>query len=89
MNNGNRHWLDDARNVDRTCYALYVLSALLMLADLLYQRESHFAVDGWFGFYGFFGLVSCIVLILAVRLLRRILRRGEDYYDPEKEDHAR
>lgn len=74
-------WLDEPRNVDRICYGLYALCALLVLADFFYAKHPHFAVEGWFGFYGFFGFVGCVGLVLAAKLMRKVVMRGEDYYD--------
>ena len=76
-----KYWLDDPRNVKKIVYALYVVCALLVLADFTYTKEAHFPVENWWGFFGIFGLVACVVLVLAARLLRVILKRREDYYD--------
>lgn len=76
-----RYWLDDPRNVDKICKALYVVCAALVLADLLYHKHVHFGVDGWFGFYGVFGFVAFVVVVLAGKLLRKLVMRREDYYD--------
>jgi hypothetical protein len=78
-----RRWLDDPRNVDRLCYALYAVCGLLLFADLFYERETHFAFETWLptGFAGVYGLVSCVGLVLAAKGLRRLLMRGEHYYD--------
>ena len=81
MNEEKKYWLDNPRNVDKICYALYVVCALLVLADLFYYKHIHFDVEGWFGFYGFYGWVACVVLVLAAKVLRLIVGRKEDYYD--------
>lgn len=74
-------WLDQPRNVARLYRGLWVLGALLVLADLIVHRHAETRFDGWFGFYGVYGFVACVGLVLAARVLRRIVMRREDYYD--------
>lgn len=83
--NGNerKYWLDEPKNVDKVCYALYTICALFALADLFpYKHHLHFAFEYWPGFYSIYGFVSCVALVLAATQLRKILMRDEDYYDP-------
>ena len=75
------YWLDDKRNVDKIWYALLAVCALLFAADAFYHKHVHFEAEGWFGFYGVYGFVACVFLVLAARVLRRMLMRSEDYYD--------
>ena len=75
------HWLDDPRHVNWIVYALYGVCGLLVLVDLLYPKDAHFDFEHRFGFFGLFGLVACVGLVLAAKLLRIVLKRGEDYYD--------
>lgn len=83
--NGDRRWLDEPRNVTRIVYGLAVLCALAFGADLLYTKHPHFDVETWFGFYAGYGFVGSVVLVLAAKQLRRVLRRDEDYYEkPER-----
>ncbi|TDC54029.1 hypothetical protein E1281_16840 [Actinomadura sp. KC345] len=80
-----RRWLDEPRNVDRVVHGLYLLCALVFLADLLYAKHPHFDVENLFGFYAVFGFVGSVTLVLVAKQLRRVLMRGEDYYErPER-----
>ena len=81
MNSSKKYWLDDSRNVNKIVYSLYIVCALLVLADLLYDKHAHFDFENWFGFSGFFGFVACVALVLTAKLLRVVLKREEDYYD--------
>ena len=81
MNEEKKYWLDNPRNVDKICYGLYIVCALLVVSDLFYHKHPHFSMESLFGFYGFYGWVACVVLVLAARVLRRIVGRQEDYYD--------
>jgi len=71
----------ETRNVERMLRALYVACALLLVFDLLYTRKTSFAFEGWIGFYGWFGLASCVLLVIVARAMRKLVMRGEDYYD--------
>lgn len=81
MDNRRQRFFDRPRNVHRILYLLYTCCAVLLLTDLLYQRHTQHGWDNWWGFFPAFGFVGCVLLVLIARLLRRILKRSEDYYD--------
>jgi hypothetical protein len=74
-------WIDHPRNVARLYRGLWAVGAVLVLAELVVHRHAETPFDGWFGFYGVYGFVACVALVLAAKLLRRIVMRPEDYYD--------
>lgn len=74
-------WIDRPRNVTRIYSALWILGALLVAADAMVHRHAETAFDGWLGAYGVYGFVGCVLLVMAARLLRRVVMRSEDYYD--------
>jgi hypothetical protein len=82
--NDDRRWLDEPRNVRRIVYGLYLVCGMLLLADLLYVKTSHFSFESWFGFYPVFGFVVSFTLVLTAKQLRRVLRRDEDYYERQE-----
>ncbi|MES1943678.1 hypothetical protein PC39_06174 [Salinisphaera sp. PC39] len=73
--------LEHPRNVDRIVHGLYALCALSVLLEFVVHRHETLSFAGWFGFYAWFGFVACVGLVLAARVLRRVLMRSEDYYD--------
>ncbi len=81
--NDDRRWLDNPRNVTRLVHGLAALCTLALLADFFYTKHPHFAVERIFGFYGIYGFVVSFSLVLAAKQMRRVLRRDEDYYEPE------
>jgi hypothetical protein len=86
MNDDNRRWLDEPRNVTRIVYGLAVLCGLALVADFFYTKHPRFGVEGWFGFYALYGFVGSVGLVLSAKWLRRVLRRDEDHYErPESE----
>ena len=80
-NPAKRYWLDDIRNVHKLFWALVAVCALLFVSDAFYEKHVIFPFEKWFGFFGLFGFFLSFALVLTARELRRILKRGEDYYD--------
>jgi hypothetical protein len=74
-------WVDSPKNVTRLYTGLWVTGVLLVLADLMVHRHAETAFDGWLGAYGVYGFGACVLLVLAAKLLRRVVMREEDYYD--------
>jgi hypothetical protein len=75
------HWLDRPGSVRAIIRALALVCSLVVLADFFYEKHGHYSWENFPGFYAIFGFVSCVVLVLAATQLRKILKRGEDYYD--------
>jgi hypothetical protein len=75
------YWLDDPANVRRIIWGLVGVCVLVVAADLFYEKDAHYGFQHWLGFDAVFGFASCMFLVLAAKQLRRILKRGEDYYD--------
>lgn len=84
MNNGRKYWLDEPKNVKKVIAAVFVVCALLFVADAFYHKHAHFAVEEWFGFYAIYGFVMCVGLVLAAKLMRVFLMRDEEYYDKDE-----
>ena len=80
------HIFDDPRNVKRVIGGLVVVSVVLIALDLVLHRHPSFSpgsfpAEGWFGFYAIYGFVACVLLVLVAKEMRKLLMRGEDYYD--------
>jgi hypothetical protein len=78
---GKRYWLDRPGNVARIYRGLWLVGGLLALLDLIIHRHAETGFDGGFSFYAFYGFVACVALVLAAKVLRRVVMRPEDYYD--------
>ena len=77
-----KYWLDDRRNVNKVVYGLFAVCALLVGLDLLrHDEHAHFEFENWFGFFGWFGFIACVGLVIAAKMMRKMLKRDEDYYD--------
>lgn len=76
-----RYWLDDPANVTRLYRGVWVAGLLLVAADFVLHRHDDLAFAETIGFYAVYGFVACVSLVLAAKLLRRCVKRPEDYYD--------
>jgi Na+/melibiose symporter-like transporter len=73
--------LDSARSGRMAFRWLCAVCAVLLIADLFYDKHAHYGFEDWFGFYGIYGFVGCVLLVLSAKALRRLVKRDEDYYD--------
>jgi hypothetical protein len=76
-----RYWLDQPANVTRLYRGVWGVGLLLVAADVLLRRHDDLAFAETIGFYALYGFIACVALVLAAKLLRRAVRRPEDYYD--------
>lgn len=60
---------------------LFVVCGLSIMPDFFTHRHPHFGFDGFIGFYAIFGFVACAVLILLAKIIGKLLKVEEDYYD--------
>lgn len=81
------HWLQKPSTTRKLWVLFAVLLAASVLAQSLVHHHAYFGVDGWFGFNAVFGLVSCVAMVLFAKVLGMILKRAEDYYQADVEDH--
>ena len=83
---GKSGWFDKQGNVRFILWALYGISALLLIIDFVLwfskvDKHPYLKWETWPGFYAAFGFVSCVVLVLGARfILRPITKRREDFY---------
>jgi hypothetical protein len=81
-----KHYFDHPQNVRKVLRIFFTCCVLLFSIDLFelagfHFKHTHYDVEGWVGFYGVYGFIGCTVLVLAAKVLRKIVMRGEDYYD--------
>lgn len=73
---------DKPQNVRRLLWSLYVSLAILIVVDLFVPKYPYFPWEEYPFFYATYSFVSCVLLVLAAKyLLRKIVKRPEDYYD--------
>jgi hypothetical protein len=77
-----KYWLDKPGNVKRIVLALILVDVLLLILGELIHKHGHFDVElSVPGFYAIFGFCAYCTIIAGAVLLRRFVRREEDYYD--------
>ena len=74
-----RSWVE--RNTGAIFLALVGFCLVLLGAEFLYEHHPHFTIDRLPGFYAVFGFVSFVFIVFAGKGLRKLIKRGEDYYD--------
>ena len=72
---------DNPTNVRRLLHVFYAVCAVLFLFDFVVHRHMVHIWEHLWGYYAIFGWVACVILVLVAKELRKILMRGEDYYD--------
>jgi len=80
------NWVDQPGNPTKIFYALAVACVLIFLAGFTYTPYGEVAAEKIPGFFAVYGFVMFSFIIFAVRLLRIILKRPEDYYSPKSID---
>lgn len=83
MNTEKQHVFDDPRNVKRLLWVLYAICSGLVLIDFVHHRHVVHSWENMWGFYAAFGFVACVALVLIAKEMRKVLMRGETYYDAE------
>lgn len=73
-------WLERKENVTKIARTLYVVCAIVLLADVVRTHPENL-IDAVWGFYGVYGFVGSVLLVLTAKQMRKILMRREDYYD--------
>jgi hypothetical protein len=73
---------DKERNVKRLLIFVYVSLVVLIILDLFSPKHPIFLWEEWPAFYAVYGFVAFCTIVLAAKfILRKIVKRKEDYYD--------
>ena len=72
---------DDPRNVKRFLLLFYGCLILLLVIDPFIHKHGEFPWGDAPEFFAAYGFVSCVLLIFIAKLLRRWVKRDEDYYE--------
>ncbi len=75
-----RYLLDRPAAVKWLLRVFLVISLAVIGLDLVVERHVDHPFERFAGFYGLWGFVTCVVLVLAARVLRRLVMRGEGFY---------
>jgi hypothetical protein len=73
--------LGDPKNIRRVRFVLYTLCTLSLAGELFVHRHVDHPWEALPGFYALYGFVACVLLVLIAKEMRKVIMRGEDYYD--------
>ena len=76
-----QHLFDKPRNVKLLLHAFYFICALVLVLDCILHRHTVQQWDAIPGFYALFGYIAYVTIVLTAKLLRKMVKRKEDYYD--------
>ncbi|MBF0471351.1 MAG: hypothetical protein HQL48_08250 [Gammaproteobacteria bacterium] len=76
-----KYLFDDPKNVDRLLRIFYAICILLVVVDLFVHRHIVMAWENLPAFYALYGFIACVLLVVLAKLMRKVVMRGEDYYD--------
>ena len=76
-----KDFFDKPENISKMLKVFYAICALLVLADFIVHRHIYHDWENIPAFYAIYGFIGCVVLVLIAKEMRKVLMRGEDYYD--------
>ncbi|MCF6262405.1 MAG: hypothetical protein L3J24_02265 [Xanthomonadales bacterium] len=75
------HWLVRASTIRGFWIGGIAVLVLTVVAQLFIPIKGYFVVDGWLGFAAIFGFVSCVLMVIVAKIMGKLLKREEHYYD--------
>ena len=73
-------WADRPEVQQRIRYALFIICAALVIADLIVTRYTYLEVEEILAFYAFYGFAALVGVVMLAKMLRQLVGRSEDYY---------
>lgn len=74
-------WFDSPQNVKLFLRLFFASLAVLLVLDFFIHKHADFHWEEAPNFFAAYGFISCVMLVLAAKVLRFFIKRGEDYYD--------
>tara|TARA_Y100001968_G_scaffold333115_1_gene394212 strand:+ start:1507 stop:1767 length:261 start_codon:yes stop_codon:yes gene_type:complete len=78
-----KRWLDQPDSGKKLFWALAAACLGLLAWDLGYHQHGHLDFEEWFGFHAWFGFLAYCFIVGSAVMMRKVLKRPEDYYDAE------
>ena len=75
------YFFDKPENIKRVLNVFYSLCVILVLADFVIHRHIGLVWENIPAFYAIYGFVACVALVVAAKLIRKVVMRKEDYYN--------
>ena len=77
------HFFDKPANVKKFLRGFYIVAAILVAVEFVYDRHVYHPWESLWGFYALFGFVACWLLVEVAKLIRAALGRDPDYYEKD------
>lgn len=74
-------YLDDPENIKKLKRVFFTCLVILVLIDFIVPKHPHFSLERIPAFYAIYGFVACVSLVFMAKILRKFIKRKEDYYD--------
>ena len=72
---------DKPKNVKRFLGGFYLSLIALLIIDFFIHKHAEFPWEETTNFFAAYGFVSCVLLIFIAKVLRRFVKRDENYYE--------
>lgn len=83
------HWLSRPGTI-RVLWVVFVaVLAATVAAEWLVHLHPRFRLEGWFAFHAAYGFLTCVGMVLFAKALGALLKRPDDYYEPQARAHDR
>lgn len=74
-------FFDKPENISKMLKVFYLICGLLVVADFIVHRHIYHDWEKIPAFYAIYGFLGCVILVLIAKQMRKVLMRGESYYD--------
>lgn len=74
-------FFDKPENIKKILKVFYVICIGLVIVDFLVHRHIYHSWENIPAFYAIYGFVGCVILVLIAKEMRKVIMRGENYYD--------
>lgn len=75
------HWLTRPATIRKLWMGLIAVLALTVIAGLFIDFHVHFGVESSVGFYAWYGFGTCVLMVVGAKLLGKVLKRPDNYYE--------
>lgn len=73
-------FLDSPENNKKVRKYFFIALGILLAIDPFIHKHVEFPWEGAPAFYAVYGFTACVSLIFIAKILRFLVKRGEDYY---------
>jgi len=75
------HWLVRRTTIRGLWIVFSVVLGATVAAEIIINIKGYSGLDNWPGFAAVFGFFGCVALVLISKVVGRVVKREETYYD--------